>query len=512
MIAIYARQSVDKKDSISIETQIEVCKRKLKPEEDSRSVNFIDKGFSGKSTNRPEFQRMMSEVITGQVSKIIVYKVDRISRSMLDFLNMKQEFSKYDVEFISCMEDFDTSTSTGKMMMNLLMMFAEMEREAIQKRITDNYYARGKKGLYLGGYAPFGYKKTETHVDGKKTYTFDIIEEDARIIKYLYNAYANENKSLGGLVRELNKMNIKTQRDCSWNSSSVSRLLHNPIYVKANPDVYTYLKNKGATLNNSIDDFIGVNGCYVYGKVSERTALKFSGYKTDFVTIGLHKGIIDASLWLSVQYKFDSRQHTGNLGTGQLSWLQGLVKCSSCGYSCYVKKYKNSSGGKSFLYFYCRGKRQGTCEASRKMLRVDNAENAAKEAILNKLLRVKDLDNHMEPDVDSEDTIQMNHLKIQIIDIEDQIHNLVSQISNSSEISMKYINREIERLDEEKIQSENKLCSLQISQNKKQSLNIDISRIIDDWEIYSPERKSIISKKVLAKIEIDGNDMKIFYN
>ena len=96
MIGIYVRQSVDKKDSISIESQIEACKRKLMPEEELLSEIFSDKGYSGKSTvNRPEFQRMMGLVRKGEITKIIVYKVDRISRSMLDFLKMKEEFDKF---------------------------------------------------------------------------------------------------------------------------------------------------------------------------------------------------------------------------------------------------------------------------------------------------------------------------------------------------------------------------------------------------------------------------------
>ena len=163
---IYARQSVDKKDSISIETQINECTKKL----DTKNFRtFYDKGYSGKSMDRPQFQEMMNEVRKGIVSKIIIYKFDRISRSLIDFLSMQQEFSEYGVKLISCSEDFDTSTQVGKMILNILMMFAEMERESIQQRIKDNYYARGEKGFYLGGPPPYGYTKVETTVDCLKT-------------------------------------------------------------------------------------------------------------------------------------------------------------------------------------------------------------------------------------------------------------------------------------------------------------------------------------------------------
>ena len=84
---------------------------------------------------------------------------------------MQKEFERYNTALISVNENFDTSTTQGKAMVNILMTFAEMERETIQKRIKDNYYSRGEKGLYLGGYAPFGYTKIETSVNGKKTLT-----------------------------------------------------------------------------------------------------------------------------------------------------------------------------------------------------------------------------------------------------------------------------------------------------------------------------------------------------
>lgn len=109
MQAIYVRQSVDKKDSISIETQIEECTKKLNGNEEFKV--FSDKGFSGKSVdNRPAFQSMMREVEKDNVSRIIIYKYDRISRSLHDFVNMENEFRKHNIALISVQEGTDTST------------------------------------------------------------------------------------------------------------------------------------------------------------------------------------------------------------------------------------------------------------------------------------------------------------------------------------------------------------------------------------------------------------------
>ena len=110
---IYARQSVDRKDSISIESQIDFCKYELKG---GSCRVFKDKGYSGKNTDRPEFQKLLGEIRKGKVRRVIVYKLDRISRSILDFATMMELFQEYDVEFVSSTEKFDTSTPMGRAM------------------------------------------------------------------------------------------------------------------------------------------------------------------------------------------------------------------------------------------------------------------------------------------------------------------------------------------------------------------------------------------------------------
>ena len=129
---IYARQSVDRKDSISIESQIDFCKYELKG---GSCKVFKDKGYSGKNTDRPEFKKLLGEIRTGKVRRVIVYKLDRISRSILDFANMMELFQEYDVEFVSSTEKFDTSTPMGRAMLNICIVFAQLERETIQKRV-----------------------------------------------------------------------------------------------------------------------------------------------------------------------------------------------------------------------------------------------------------------------------------------------------------------------------------------------------------------------------------------
>ena len=116
--AIYARQSVDRADSISIESQIEFCKYELKG---GAFKEYKDKGYSGKNTVRPQLQQLLTDIRRGEVEKVIVYKLDRISRSILDFSNMMELFQQYQVEFVSSTEKFDTSTPMGRAMLNICM-------------------------------------------------------------------------------------------------------------------------------------------------------------------------------------------------------------------------------------------------------------------------------------------------------------------------------------------------------------------------------------------------------
>ena len=121
--ALYARQSIEKKDSISIESQLEYCRYEARGES---CIEYMDKGFSGKDTNRPGFEKMMNDIRAGNIKRVIVYKLDRISRSILDFANMMEIFQKYHVEFVSSTEKFDTSTPIGRAMLNICIVFAQL--------------------------------------------------------------------------------------------------------------------------------------------------------------------------------------------------------------------------------------------------------------------------------------------------------------------------------------------------------------------------------------------------
>ena len=181
MIAIYARQSIEKKDSVSIETQIEKCKYYC---ENQDYKIYKDAGYSGKNINRPQFSKLLEDIKSGIITRVIAYRLDRISRSIADFSQLLIMFDKYNVDFISATENFDTNTPMGRAMINIVMTFAQLERETIVERVTDNYYFRANNGYWAGGYAPYGY--SIEHVigsDGKRHSILIENKNESEIVK-----------------------------------------------------------------------------------------------------------------------------------------------------------------------------------------------------------------------------------------------------------------------------------------------------------------------------------------
>ena len=181
--AVYVRQSVDRIDSISTESQVEFCKKEV----DGQNFKvYTDKGYSGKNIDRPAFRELLRDIKSGNINRVIVYRLDRISRSVLDFANLIEVFQKNRVEFVSTMEKFDTSTPIGKAMLMIVMIFAQLERETIQQRVIDAYSSRSKRGFYMGGRIPFGFCLKETRIDGIRTKMYEPIESEAEIVRLIF--------------------------------------------------------------------------------------------------------------------------------------------------------------------------------------------------------------------------------------------------------------------------------------------------------------------------------------
>ena len=141
------RQSIFKKDSLSLESQIDICKNHINGEE---YKIYKDAGKSGKNLDRPSMIKLIEDIKHRRVNRVISYRIDRISRSVLDFNNLLLLFKKYDVEYVSATESLDTSTPMGKVMLQIIIALAEMERESIADRVKVSYEKRLSFYIFAG--------------------------------------------------------------------------------------------------------------------------------------------------------------------------------------------------------------------------------------------------------------------------------------------------------------------------------------------------------------------------
>ncbi len=195
---------------------------------------FEDAGYSGKNTDRPAFQEMMQRTRKGEFTHILVWKIDRISRNLLDFAEMYEELQELRVTFVSKNEQFDTSTAIGEAMLKIILVFAELERNMTSERVTAAMISRASNGQWNGGRVPYGYDYDPERKE------FSIREDEERICQLLKKDYL-ESKSLTHTARFLNESGFKTRADAEWSPTAVWIIASSPFYA----GIYRYNRYKG---------------------------------------------------------------------------------------------------------------------------------------------------------------------------------------------------------------------------------------------------------------------------
>lgn len=493
MVAIYCRQSVDKKDSISIETQEQECRSKLKADEENSVQVYSDKGYSGKNTNRPEFQRMMADVAAGKISKVIVYKLDRMSRSVLDFELTYRELKQHNVDFISATENFDTTDFMGEAILRVILTFAQLERETIQKRVTDNFYSRAEKGFFMAGRAPLGYVKVEDEIDGKKTSKLQEDKSTSHIIKYIYRCYLSGD-SIGTIVTKLNSSDCEIKHEIQFSNVRISRILANPVYVRANADVYAYYKGAGAILHNDVEEFDGLHGLTIYGRREGKTKSKFRDLAGEHIQLNRHEGLISADDWLRVQYRLSENKALKNSGSGTHSWLSGLVKCGYCGYAASV--VNGQPNGKR--YVYCGGRKHHICHESKGGLTFDEIEEAVEEKLVEYAKTLK-----YETERNSNINLaEINSLKAEKIKLEEQLDRIADNFVEATTLALqRKLNEKSANLEKQIEEIESKLAKLSVVRVKEVDVDV-ILPLLDDWDNLELEDKKAIAKLLITRVTV----------
>ena len=207
--AIYTRVSTDQgleQDFNSLDAQYDASQAYIRSQAHAGWTllrgKYDDGGFSGGNTDRPALQRLLEDVRAGKIDVIVVYKVDRLTRSLADFAKLVELFDKHNVSFVSVTQQFNTTTSMGRLTLNVLLSFAQFEREVTSERIRDKIAASKRKGLWVGGMAPLGYDTKDRKIT--------VNEAEADRVRTIFRSYLKLG-SLNLLMADLRKRGIVTK-------------------------------------------------------------------------------------------------------------------------------------------------------------------------------------------------------------------------------------------------------------------------------------------------------------
>ena len=221
--AIYTRKSTDEgleKEFNTLEAQREAGENYVKSQKHQGWIlvdeHYDDGGFSGGNMKRPALQRLFKDIELGKINMIVVYKIDRLTRSLVDFSKMVDIFDKYHCSFVSVTQNFNTSDSMGRLTLNMLLSFAQFEREIGSERVRDKTAASRKKGMWTGGTVPFGYRSVNKKLE--------IEPNEAEAVKFMFEMYIKY-KSAMAVCKLLTEKGYRAFR-----RDAVLRMLKNPIY------------------------------------------------------------------------------------------------------------------------------------------------------------------------------------------------------------------------------------------------------------------------------------------
>ena len=237
---IYTRTSSDEgldQEFNSLDAQREACESYIASQKREGWIlapdHYEDGGFSGGTLKRPALQRLLGDIEAGAIDCVVVYKIDRLSRALVDFTKLVEAFDQHGVTFVSITQSFSTTTSMGRLTLNILLSFAQFERETITERIRDKVAASRRKGIWMGGFPPLGYDIRDRRLI--------VNQEEADLIRHIFQRFM-EMGSGTLLVQELNEAGYRTK---SWTSKSTNtfhpgrpfdkgvlyRLLNNRVYL-----------------------------------------------------------------------------------------------------------------------------------------------------------------------------------------------------------------------------------------------------------------------------------------
>ncbi len=441
---------------------------------------YDDGGFSGGNIERPALKRMMEDIQAGKIDCVVVYKVDRLSRSLLDFARVMETFDKFSVSFVSVTQHFNTTHSMGRLTLNILLSFAQFEREIIGERIRDKLAAQCRRGQWTGGYPVLGYDVDRS----ERTPRLVVNPEEATKVRRIFSLYL-EMKNLMPVVEELDKRGWKNKLwhskkglpkgGRSFDKCSVHALLTNPIYC---------------------------------GKIKHKTDL----YQ------GQHQAIIDDEIYERVQAQL--RENSFNRGNRLPSkyggLLKGLIRCPNCNVAMVHNMTKRNAI--VYRYYTCiRAIKRGRQACKHPSLPAGEIEAAVvdqvREISRDTKLRDEIIRQAMIATQQGRAELESHHVQLtrQLTRDHGEIRELaLDQKPNTSiahriadiqdriakaELELAKVNRQLHDLDKQQMTTE-----------EIQEAFIDFDRI---WDALTSREQSQLLALLVSKVEFDQSDCTI---
>jgi site-specific DNA recombinase len=539
-IAIYSRKSKFTEKGDSIVTQINLCKTVAKSRyehdiADDDILVFTDEGYSGKNTERPQFQQMMALVKKNALQEIVCYRIDRVSRNIIDFHEFTEQLKEHNASFLSITESCDTSTPMGRAMLSICSVFAQLERETIAARIRDNMLELAKSGRWLGGVPPTGYRSTQL-VDkitesgkARKAFKLEIIPDEANLVKLVFAKFL-ETRSLTQVETYFLQNHIKTRNGKEFVRFAIKNILQNPVYAANDEASWRYFESFAVTINAEQSQFDGKHGIMVYNKTQQNT--KQGHLVRDMeewvIAVGKHKPLVSGEDWVSAQtLLLQNKSKSYRKQRSNVALLSGLLFCGRCGSYMRPKQSQRLNAEGELIYNYlCETKERShmancamknplgnkldelVCQAVKKLAMDQSAFRTKLEAAEEMLNRDANLYDET-----------LKSLKSKWQENEGAIKQLVDSLLTAGNTPAKqYITEEIDRRHDENVGIRNSIQEYErLAQNqlmetmqfellRQQMLTISLS--VDEMSI---DEKRAALKSVIRKVVWDGENAHIFF-